>query len=371
MSNAAPSCSIVINGRPLSGIIMQNIIKLTYSESIKDTAKLSFAIGHYEGFDLTFEDVRVGSGVKLSLGYGVNLMEVFAGEIVSVQPNYEEEDTSLNIEVLDRSYLLKKKPIPVLFTADKFPDLKSVAEHIVRKHDLDFVLNPQTKLLNYKLTDDQGIDQGDDTDWSMLDDMARTNNYKLFVRDNTVYMVDTDFLITEQLEKLIFEYRPSEPDVNLGIVIPLKKFDPRMGVEDQREAAQLISWTPEGSSPITEDEAALPDTEGEDGYTDIKFRATTVETIRVKGNIRNKAQAQALVEAELQRRAENIVTGSGTVQGLPTLKFGQIHIFRTNGLGDISRKYSGTYHITEVTHEVTIDGGFVTGFRVRRNGLAP
>jgi phage protein D len=231
-------------------------------------------------------------------------------------------------------------------------------------------LNPQKKLLDYKLEDDQGIEQTNETDWEILTKLARTGNYKLFVRGNTVYMVDIDWLVGSQTIPFIFEHRPSEINIEYDVVVPLKEFKAKLGSKGQRDKVMVISWTSVGSDPESKEEATDPDTDGDVGYTDIKFQSNTIETIRVKGPVTSKAQARAYAKAELQRRADLAVQGEALISGEPRLMFGQIHMVKVWDLDRFGKQYSGHYYIKEVTHVLDADEGFTTAFKVTRRGLS-
>lgn len=371
MSNKAPSYSIEINGNELDNISKANITEISVRLDIEDTSKLSFGISQYEGFGIKRDQLKLRSPVLVSFGYGDELIPIFDGEITQVSPTYSQEESSkLEITALDRSYLLKKKPFPFMFTGDKFDSLKAIAEHLVNKHKLSFTVDPGDKLEGYKLKDDQAIEQENETDWEILGEIADTGNYRLLCIGQTVYMVSREYLVRNQGNRFIFEHRPSSVDVNIGAVVPLMEFTPKLGASGQREKAMIISWTPEGKTTQTEEESIDADTEGNVGYTDIKIQSSSIEVIRVKGNVRTKGQAKALVDAELARRAENLVNGSGIVQGDPRIKLGSLHLFKLNDLDDIGLQYSGDYYITEVIHTMDLESGFRTQFSVQRNGLS-
>lgn len=386
MSNKAPNFDILIGGVSITDAVRTNLLNINLTESIKNTAKFEFTMGDFEGFDLDPETLKLGNPIKLYLGYGTNIHFVFAGEITKVTPNFSNKDSStLKVTALDKSYLFKREPFPKIFEGSIYPNLKAVAKSIVENRGLNFVLSPVQNLLDFTLEDDQDVNQKSDTDWQVLKKLASIKNYKLFVRDNTVFMLDTPSLIGRQKVRLVLEHRPDDIDVRAGAVIPLKSFTPSIGAAKQKEKVRLISWKATGGKKAEENlgEISLVEdlldlvvgiadeipAEGNSVYTDIKFRTNTIETIRVIGQVKTKEQAKAIVEAELERRAEDLVTGSGIIQGEPLLQFGQRHTFKVNDLSGIARQYSGEYHVTEVAHKIDTDQGYNTHFKVRRTGL--
>lgn len=370
MSNSAPNFDIVLGSKLLSGIEHDSVSDISLTESITDTAKLKIAIKDHEGYALTSDRLKFRTEIELYLGYGNSLDHMFQGELVQVTPTFLQADSSLlELVFLDRSYLLKKKPLPFVYEASRFDSFASVAQHIANRHKLELVIGIEDKLSKYILTDDQAITQDKDTDWEMLHQIKRTNNYKLFVQGSTIYMVDDSYLANRQSYKFVFEHRPIQTDVDSGVVIPLYEFKPSLGAKGQREKVQVISWKNLGTEITEEEEATNKDTEGNEGYAHVKIQSSTIETIRVPVLVKDKTQARAAVEAEMQRRSEDIIQGSGLVQGLPRLRIGNSHIFKLNDLGESGVKYSGEYHITETTHKYDTSTGYTTGFKARKTGL--
>ena len=379
MTNIAPNFDILINNKPLSQKARINIQSLQLVESITNTAKVQFIISDYDGFDLNLYTPQLKNSIHVKMGYGNELSSMFEGEIVNINPIYSSKETStLEIIAMDRSYLLKKKQIPMMYSGNKFPNILSIIKYIVNKYNdpiqLRLFVSPESTLRNYTLTDDQAIEQTSETDWQMLDKIRKIGNYRLFVYSRTLSMVDTTWLLNNQSIKYTFEHRPTQQKVASGLVIPLKSFKPSLGVQDQREKVSIIWWKAVTKNNTSELKTDTVDTEGDIGYVDIRFGTsgfnTNLETIRVKENVKNDSQAKAIVEAELQSRAEKIVQGEGTIQGNPHLRIGQKHKFILNDIPGINRQYSGDYHITEVSHTYTLKEGYVTGFKVRRSGLS-
>jgi phage protein D len=371
MSSNAPTYKILLGGKLLSTTELSSVSGIKLIESITNTAKLTIGIVDHIDFVITSDRVKLGTEIEVRMGYGQELESMFVGEIVEVKPVFPLSGVpAIELTALDRSYLLKKKPLPFIFEASKFPNFGAIANYIAKKHRLEFLTGSSDKAISYTLSDDSAIEQTNETDWEIMTQLSRTGNYKLFVRGSILYMVDNDWLLSHQQYRYIFEYRPSTIDTDLGLVIPLKSFEPKLGAKGQREKVQVISWKAAGSSNKDEVEASNPPTEGNRGYTDIKVQSSTIETIRVPVIVTSKAQAKAAAESELQRRAESLVKGSGAVQGMAGLRIGHLHTFRLNGFSDLGRDYSGNYHITEVTHTYDNKIGYVTKFEVRRMGLS-
>ena len=73
-------------------------------------------------------------------------------------------------------------------------------------------------------------------------------------------------------------------------------------------------------------------------------------------------EAKALAVSLLREKAEEHVTASGKVIGLPDLRPGDN--IQLTGLG---KRFSGPYYVTSVTHTLRQDQGYRTSFTVERN----
>jgi len=369
MKSNTPDIRLEVGSIPIGDRALRNVTSVEFTESLKNTARLQVDIGGHDPFSIKWDELTLGTEVKLWMGYANDLSHIFTGDIVQIMPKASANGASLSLEVLDNSYILKKKPEPTMYTSDKFTSLYDIAKFVAQKYDMEIDITPYGKLQKYVLQDDQSIDQYNDTDWQLLGEMADTQKLYLFVRHNKIYMVDKDYLVRHQQERLLFVYRPERVDVEYGTVIPLYTFNPMLDLQGQREKVTVISWTyREGEDPVSEQEATDPNTGG-DVYTEIKIRHRKIETIRVKGLVRTKEHAKAWAEAELQRRAERRVVADASCMGVHLVHPGDMHYFRMNEFGDIGLKYSGQYFLEEVTHRINQDG-YVMDMKLSRPGLS-
>ena len=172
-------------------------------------------------------------------------------------------------------------------------------------------------------------------------------------------------------KQLTLIFNATRKDLDAIDTRPLATFRPQVGSAEQREKVEIIGWTPSGSSGETKARTAL-DGGKDQVYTDIKVRTQTTETVRIHGvrlpsNVEAQWQARALVEAELDRRARNLVRGDAVLAtGEPYLRVGQRHIVQVNDLRPFGAKFSGEYTITAVRHEIDEQGVCRTEFDVRR-----
>ena len=380
MPDKAPDFRIVIGYRDLVPAEKTHIGSLELQESLDETAKFEFSITDSEAIQLDPTLYRLGTPVMLYLGYVDDLSLVFHGEIAKVAPDFPQEASvpRLQITCHDLSYKLKRAPGAHIFKSSEYPNLYKIATYLINKYGLDAIINPDTPLKDYKLGDGQSINQEDETDWEILNDIAKGLNHRLFVRETTVYIVSDNYLMSEQVAfKNNMIYRPTSKQLRQAQNnIPLLSFRPEVGSDGQRERVEVLSWHVRRAKPDKFSKAELSETTTEKGgdiYTEIRVKTEVVETLRIFGvaiSPDNEGQARALAEAEIQRRADNLVHGyDAVIPGNPLIRPGQEHWLQLNALGKFGQQYSGNYFLTSVRHELTTDEGFLTYFDCRRSGL--
>lgn len=372
MFNASSDYKLFINSLELLGDLKPHIIGLEHEDSFSETGKVEFTIKDFEGFDISPDYFKLEAPVELLLGYGNDLSKVFAGDIVSVGPDYpKDEVSSLKITAYDRSYILKKVPKPKVYTN---PNMLRMAKEIAKDNGLEIIINPENILKDYKFKDDQSITQIDETDWQLLNKLAEVGNYKLFIIDNTIYLVDDNYLLTEQENKFAFIYNPFVNELDYETILPCLSFNPSVGVKDQRIKVEVIAWASKDTDGQKYGKADIENanTEG-DSFTQIKIKTGGSQTLTITGvTAKTDAQAKTIATAELQRRADNLVIVEATIKGNHLIRFGQKHTFKLNGLGDYGKQYSGDYMITDYTNNIVSDeGGYITTLKLRRSGLTP
>jgi hypothetical protein len=439
--NRAYDFDIKVAGEPLSETAKRHLSSLAYEENLERTAWLEFTVRASESYSVErFHQVessraswlwdkpskepegartlKLGQPVEFRLGLLNALTLVFTGEIISIAPEFPHEDpSSLRITAYDKSYKLKRKPEPTMFSPEDHPNYESIVRHIINKHGLKLkagklerrVAASEEKaepsmveqimetvegvtekaygavadLLGFKLTDDQCIVQIDKTDWEILSEIAKQVNFNLFVKYDYLFLIPDSQLNSEGFHglmdpdrpftKLNMIYRPIPAQLDVAGNVVLRDFQPEIGSEGQREQVEIISWDvfdKEGQKVATE---KLPDaTKKSQNYTVVTVKTHAIETLRIPGTARNKGQAITLVRAELERRAARLVEGNGVLaNGNPHIRMGQRHNVVLQDLQPFGKQFSGEYLISAVRHEIDSEGICRTSFDVRKDGLTP
>lgn len=362
----------------LSDRQLQHLTDVSYEESLVDMAELTFALHASESAPLTDLDIKVGTEVELSLGWGSELQHVFVGDITKLTPEFSlDEPAKLNVVCHDRSYKLRRIPAPQVY---KDASHKSIATQVVKRHKLTLAVHPPDKLTSFQLEDDQAVVQIDETDWQALAGIAKKGAYNLLVHGDTVLMVDDANLLTPKIHKYLrpgseplahtFIYRPTQEDLEGPNAAPLRSFAPELGIDGQRSTVEVKSWVSAGAKGEIYGKGKLKNipTKGTD-YTEIVVITETIEVLRITGEaVRTTAQAKYLARSEMERRAARLVKGEVELaHGNANLRAGmkvRLVVRDLQPFGDI---FTGDYIIEAVSHELDSDGTFLTAFDVRRS----
>lgn len=132
----------------------------------------------------------------------------------------------------------------------------------------------------------------------------------------------------------------------------------RGGDTDQEGDAQNIevvrTWSDIGLSP-----SAL----GPAGVADIETAVRGVREVIKPDNVATEADAERAALARLRELAAELITGSGSAIGLPTIRAGT-----TVTMSGLGARFDGTYRLTQTTHAIS-GGGYTTTFQARKEVL--
>lgn len=378
MTDRATAYEIRFADKPLSRGVMSNITRITYEERFFETARLEISIQDGSEFDLTPDQIRNGTKVECWLGYWGDLEKVFEGEIVETHPAMDQGKLGhVNIVCMDYSYWMKKKREKRVFT-DLKP--KSIAEKIIQTANenvgASVSLEPNVAAdLNSIAASESGADWAEQiemTDWEVLDKICHLGNYRLIGRLDTVYLQPLSFFSSTDMQpddsRFVFVQNPGPGDLNPANAYPLIECNPRAGSYDQVDEVKVLSFDPVKDGGKEPNQRTATSESGSQGWTDIRVRSEFTQTIRVAGTARNQQEARRLAEAELRRRAEQLIKGEMRTLLRPELRAGQVHQVQINSLQDIGRAFSGKYTLNGVRHVFSGDQRY-TEFDVLRDRL--
>jgi phage protein D len=372
----APKYIIKINGQDLAmecPIANKAITRLVFEEAFFKTSHVDLTFDDAVGFDLKPEYIHPLDNpvLKLYMGYHQNLTKVFEGNIVETNPSGDQgENPRLVVKAYDYSWRMKIPREPATYTNT---NLYRIITELVYNAELVPLIRPE-KALKEVTADERinSITQINLTDWEILVKAAELVNYKLFVRNDNVYMVSDQWLRNEMLDadfRRTFIYNPDEGETDGETTFPLIAVNPRIAREGQRLKVEVLSWSPVARDGTKFGDKTLGDLQDEDiAYTEMVVRSTVTETLRINKLVKDSNAAKREAEAELRKRADYLVRGDAIIEGDPDVHIGMRANFKMKIFGNIGRKFSGEYGIEGVRQSLN-DNGFITEMDLHRNML--
>lgn len=357
MTDKTMKYELLLGGETLSPGTLANIKKISFQERFFETSRLEVECENGVHFDLDFADAKVETPVTLKLGYFGDLHEVFSGEISIVEPNFQkaQDSDTLILTALDFSDNMKSEKTPSIYSETNPYD---IAVRVIKRHNLTPVIEPAGILRSLRHKKGQGLNQKKLTDWELLTMIAKKVNFKLFCQGTTVYLVGDEYLSTRtDYTRLHLIHNPSVEEMRAADTWELNFFNPNSDKARQRTKATVKAWDAYNADGELIGKADLAKVKGgTQGFTEIRVEETKEKVITVYAVARTLAQAQALAEKELDRRAEELVIGNVRLRGCPELRIGQRHDITAHSFGDFGKAFSGEYFFKAVRHDMTGDG---------------
>lgn len=381
MPDSAMEVSLCIGGHELTPAQLNYVGSISYEEALTEMGTLEFSLSSGENLDLSDFPWQLGTEVELQIGWAHgDLVSLFVGRIQTVTPSFStDESAMLNVICYDRGYGLRRVPPPKVY---KEITHKKLVEDICRRHGLKVIIDPVDKLSNYKLEGDQAVTQVDETDFQILDAIAKRGNFNLLVHDDSLYIVNDEYMATEAFHRAVrpgssarkfrFVHRGTDADLEQPNTWPLVTFDPEMGSEGQRTQVEVKSWAAVGEDGTKYGKGKLEGTPTKgQKYTEIVVKTETIETYRITGEAaRDAGQAKYIAINEMERRARRFVKGEVVPAiGTPHLHIGMTVDILIRDLEPFGTMFSGEYVIETCRHEIDSEGVYTTSFDVRRDGI--
>ena len=367
----APRFKIEINGRDLADtapVAFSSIKRVMFEQAFFRTSRVEISFRDSENFDLAPELTKLHSRLNLRMGYHGRLCEMFEGSLAGIEPSCEQgEPPTLVLKAYDYSHKLKVEPPNRIY---KDNNLDNVVRKIIASHKdpaLKAEIERDSKLKAILPETDQRVVQVSMTDWEVLAKAARLVNYKLFVEFDTVYLVSSDYL--RKSSGIRYIYNARKPDIEADKTAPILSFYPRLGFEDQRKTVEVVGWDAYKAKGIRYSKAELEQIEKDsdlEGYTEISVIAS--EKLVVNEVAKTDKQARDMAEAELRRRAEQLVRGDLTIIGDPEIELGEMLALKINAFGRIGRQFSGEHQVAGIRNIIT-STGYITEIDINRQGL--
>jgi phage protein D len=288
-------------------------------------------------------DFEIGNEIEIGFASFVNptgaVQTIFRGVITNLEPEFEEDFTSrLVVRAYDKRFKLTTAPKSRTFLNKLYSDIVS---QIANEAGLEAQIMPTSNVYEHTLQDNQ-------TDLSFILMLARRVGYEVAFEDN----------------KLVFrkhELGSAVATVEWGV--SLRRFLPRLAGTGQVTSVQVRGLIPGKSSPILGESKAPTENSkvGNNATSKVMTRklGTNHKMILTNVPVGTVAEANAIAKAvHTQINAEGL-EAEGLCYGEPTIKPG-----KAISVTKVGQRFSGTYHVTSVTHIYDPKEGYNTRFRV-------
>ncbi|MFD2673193.1 phage late control D family protein [Marinicrinis sediminis] len=344
---AAPAVAVVISGKDMvkqEHMVLKSIRIETTVQPKADS--FSFVISDcydYEKSDFEFigKEIALGKEVEIKLGYTDKLETVFVGMITSVYADFPKGETPLLIvSGMDKSFLMMKGVHTKSWAKKKHSDVvKEIAGNYGLKTDIDATAELKELIV-----------QNAANDFHFITSLAHLNHYDFFVVGKTLYfrkaLTDKTPVTTLKMGMALYEL---SIDANLSDQIAEVVVIGYDEEKTERIEVKVNSVTKLGSNSQT--------------GVDIMKKISSKNKDYMYTNAGSQKEAKAIAEAAMNRRAMELISGSGECVGIPELRAG-----RYIELEGIGKKYNTLYYLKEVVHQVDEDG-YVSQFQLGGNAI--
>lgn len=354
-----PSYQVKVNGTDLTHGVSVDLLSVSVTDSMDKADSFNFTVRERHP-----EDGRLFAGgpqlkwidsdvfdefneVEIHLGYAGSLSMMLRGEITAVTSTFPESGLpTLKVEGFSLYHQLQKNTRREPFESAKD---SGIAQEIADDFGLDADVDPTEA--EHPLFSPKGANYS-----QILQDRAKRIGYEVAVKDRTLYF-----------KKPAYLSNPS-PVLTLEWGINLKSFSPRLstrsGVPEVTARASQTSQG-RGKDPLVGTAKAGDERVifGEKSGNQITQQALPTNPLLIEDHsIVSAQEANEVALAQLEAKAMEFITGTGTCVGEPLLRARTV--IELAGLG---KRFSGKYYVTSCTHTVG-SSGYNTNFEVKRNG---
>ena len=342
-----PDLRIRVDGRDLQHEVIEDVIAVTTQEDLGALGMFAIQLYNWNANTLQFtwsddDRFRPGAEVEISLGYVDDLQRVMAGEVTSLEPAFQADETpQVTVRGFDRGHRLQRGRKTRSFA--KLKD-SAIAQKVAHEAGLSAKVKDSRLVHDYVLQHNQ-------SDWSFLTERADRIGYMLFVRDKELHFAPPAL--------------NRQPVARFGLDDDVLSFHPRLAIGPQVDQVVVRGWSAwdkkaiQGKARVGQ-EGRIGD--GTSGLSRASSAFGSVEGAVVNEPVANKAEADAMALAQLDDGALRYVMGELACQGQPKVHPGDV--VAVDGAG---RRFSGNYYVTGVTHIVDMARGYQTRLYLQRS----
>jgi phage protein D len=384
-----PRVEVRVDGTKLKSNVVDDILQITYKDSINDIDSFTIDINNWDAEKRTFKFAPPlkeyagifdpGAPVEIWMGYQDDTRRMMRGTVTSLEATYPESSApTLSITGLNELHLLRTEQHTRSWLDGDKTDTdiaKELCGLPLKKGQAGLGIAIQVNPAPDE-TPDAFVYMSNQYDIVFLLERARRHGYELYLKDNqgvaTLY-----FGLSED--------KANHPAYRLEWGKSLINFKPRLSTALQISTVEVRGWDRKSNSVIDE-KYSLDDLWKAQGKSKSeidrlkqisKAYGDRTDVVTDKP-VHTKKEAQQLARSILEDRSKKLIEASGATVGLPDLRAGvalEIVGFgaQTNRNEEVvgaGSDFDGEYFVTETTHTFG-NSGYRTEFSARREGPLP
>lgn len=348
----APAFAIEIAGENIVGQGVE-VTNLSMDNVLNEADHFSFTVNN--AFDAGKKELKwldqlftVGTKIKLKMGYADRQRLMLVGLITSVTARFPSGGhPQLEVSGYDLSYRLIKGMESRSWEKITHSE---IARRLAGEHYLGSLID-DTRIPYPSVYKPDGK-----SDYHFLRDLAEKNYFDFYVDNETLC-----FLTRNKKRK--------EPIMTLEWGYNLLSFSPEINLANQVMEVELRGWDPQTKKEFV-GRAKIDEELGRDCDDRRKSGADLVQGIFHKAVVEyvarpvfSQEEANRLAKSILNKRGEELVTGSGETIGIPEIVAGKY--IQLAGLG---KKFCKVYFIDKSNHTIS-SSGYRTTFHIKENKI--
>lgn len=387
-----PQVVISVNNKDLPDNVINDILEVTYKDSVNDIDSFTIEINNWDADKRTFKfvpplkDATVdytgtfdpGASIELWMGYQNNMRQMMRGQITSLSPVFSESAApTLSISGLNELHQYRTEKHTRSWLDGTMTDTQ-IATQICKlpvqqgQAGLDINIDPHPAPNEMPRT---FVYMKSQYDIVFILELAWRNGYVVYIEDDDGSGKPTLYFGLSQNQALA-------PVYQLEWGKSLISFKPTLATARQISKVTVQGWD-RTSNALINQSFALQDLWKEQKKSATEIARLTLiadafksrEEVVTDQPVHTSKEAKELARAMLTNTNNGLIETTGSTVGLPDLRAGcSVTIIgfgiTTGQLGQLTgaaSAFDGQYYVTETTHTIG-NGGYQTEFSAQRRG---
>jgi uncharacterized protein involved in type VI secretion and phage assembly len=336
----APLFRIEIDGSPLAETEMNFVRDIKITDWLRLPDVCTVAVGYprkdegepYQDLDKTAFVIGKSLVVKMGSVEETTTQQLFKGEIVTVEPDFQAGGVAMVVRAYDRSHRMMRSRKQRTFLNQTISD---IVKTVGRDSGININAASSGGPLDFVL-------QHNETDWEFVWRLAKRIGFELTVDDTSG----------------AFKKPSAEDEVELKYPDDLHTFRPRITAVQQVEKVNVRGFDLKAKQSVTKTASRAEQLTKAGIDRDTVVKAFPGAVLEIAGqSFNDQSEATSMAQSMLDQLANAYLAAEGSCHGDPRIKAGAK--LKITGVGS---KFSGTYRVAKAVHAITGGGGYTTSF---------